>query len=402
MVKKLRTYLKEGFTYSGLEISESEKGEAYYLLELKKSKGELLITNKKELESLDALPSSIQKKYPIFLCINTSDILMKKVDFNNNTNVEAIVYQAFPNIDLNNFYYEVIQKEKSPVVTLSRRESVDSILRQLQELKVKISTFSLGVSALTNVIPYLEEETMIVSNHEINIINKTIESLTLAKAENKRLYKINGLELSSSYLLSFSQILGNLNQSARSTNFIEVTENLKWEFRNFRIFNQVLKFSLVFFIVLLLGNFFAYNSYHEEVGHLNAAMEATSSKKDELTFLDASVKRKQERVETLSKSSNSKATYYLDLFAQRIPTSILLSDIKYQPLAKPVRENKPILLEEGTMLVSGISKDVNAFSFWVEELEKEEWINSVETLDYDYAGKSTSNFLIEIGFHEDR
>lgn len=400
MVNKLRTYLKEGFTYSGLEISESEKGETYFLLELKKTKGELLITNKKELAGLDELPTTIQKKYPIFLCINTAGILTKKLEATNSTNADAIVNQAFPNIDLNNFYYEIIQQESNPIVTLSRKESVDSILGKLQELKVKISTFSLGVSAIENVIPYMEEQQVNVSNFEINLIDKNIAGLTTVEEVNKQLYTINGLELSSSYLLSFSQILGNLNQRIRSTNFEEVTENLQWQFKNFRIFNQVLKFALVFFVALLLGNFFVYNSYHEEVGQLNAAMEATSSKKDELTFLDASVKRKQERVETLSKSANSKATYYLDLFAQRIPTSILLSDIKYQPLAKPVRENKPILLEEGTLLVSGISKDVNDFSFWVEELEKEEWINSVETLDYDYAGKSTSNFLIEIGFHE--
>ena len=79
----------------------------------------------------------------------------------------------------------------------------------------------------------------------------------------------------------------------------------------------------------------------------------------------------------------------------------MLSEIKYQPLAKPVRENKPILLEDGVLLVSGISKDVNDFSFWIEELEKYEWVTSAETLDYDYAGKTTSTFLIEIGFHED-
>lgn len=402
MVTKLRTYLKEGFTYSGLEISESEKGQAYFLLELKKSKGELLITNKKELASLEELPAFIQKKYPIFLCINTDDILTKKVEAPQATNAEAIVNQAFPNIDLNNFYYEIIQLSNNPIVTLSRKESVDSILKKLQDLKVKISTFSLGVSAIENVIPYLEETTLNVSNFEINLIDKNIASLVSVEEVNKQLYTINGLELSSSYLLSFSQILGNLNQHASNTNFAEVTENLKWEFKNFRIFNQVLKIALAFFIALLLGNFFVYNSYHEEVGNLKAAMEATSSKKDELTFLDASVKRKQERVETLSNSSNSKATFYLDLFAQRIPTSILLSEIKYQPLAKPVRESKPILLENGTILVSGISKDVNAFSFWVEDLEKQEWINSVETLDYDYAGKSTSNFLIEIGFNEDK
>lgn len=401
MVTKLRTYLKEGFTYSGLEITESETGERYFLLELKKSKGELVITNKKELTSLEELPKSIQKKYPIFLCINTKNILTKKVAAVNGTDANSIVNQAFPNIDLNNFYYEIIQQTSGPIVTLSRKESVDTILKKLQELKIKISRFSLGVSPLENVAPYLEENEILLSNLQVQLSDKVITNITPVESENKQLYTVNGLELSSSYLLPFSAILGNLNNSLSSTNFEAVTDNLKWEFKNFRIFNQVMKIALAFFIALLLGNFFVYNAYHEDVGQLNAAMEATSSKKDELTFLDASVKRKQERVETLSNSSNSKATYYLDLFAQNIPNSILLSEIKYQPLAKPVRENKPILLEDGVLLVSGISKDVNDFSFWIEELEKYEWVTSAETLDYDYAGKTTSNFLIEIGFHED-
>ncbi len=401
MVTKLRTYLKEGFTYVGLEITESQKGEAYFFLELKKSKGELLITNKKELKTLEELPALIQKRNPVFLCINTSNILSKRLEDAHTPHTDAMVNQAFPNLDLNNFYYQVAQAATQPIITIAKKATVDTILKRLQELKIMISSFSLGISALENVTPYLGEEQITVSNLQVGLTDHRITSIETDDTEHKQLYTINGLELSSSFLLAFSQILSNLKQGVTHTNFEEVSHRLNWEFKNFRIFNQVLKYALGFFIALLLINFFVYNSYHEEVGRLNAAMDATSSKKDELTFLDASVKRKQERVETLSNSSNSKATYYLDLFAQHIPNSILLSEIKYQPLAKPVRENKPIILEDGTLLVSGISKDVNEFSFWLEALEKYEWVSSAETLDYDYAGKTTSNFLIEIRFHED-
>jgi len=102
---------------------------------------------------------------------------------------------------LNNFYYEIIQQESTPIVTLSRKESVDTILGKLQELKVKISTFSLGVSAIENVIPYLDEQQVNVSNFEIGLIDKNIASLTNTEEVNKQLYTINGLELSSSYLV---------------------------------------------------------------------------------------------------------------------------------------------------------------------------------------------------------
>ena len=90
------------------------------------------------------------------------------------TNAEAIVNQAFPNIDLNNFYYEIIQLSNNPIVTLSRKESVDSILKKLQDLKVKISTFSLGVSAIENVIPYLEETGLLLEVDWLYILRKRL------------------------------------------------------------------------------------------------------------------------------------------------------------------------------------------------------------------------------------
>lgn len=400
MFAKLGTYLKEGFAYTGLEIAGSEGGEVFSLLELKKSKNELVITNKKKLNHWNELPEHIPKNNLLFLCINTTNVLVKKIENTNTTNPEAIVNQAFPNLDLNNFYFEIIQSEVAPIVSISKKESIDTVIEKLKELKVKIFRFSLGISAIPNVMPYMENGPILVSNRQLHFEDKNIIDIGSISSHVEQQYHINGLALSSGHMLSFSQILGHMNQKPHITNFETVSENLKWAFKNYRIFNQFLKYSLAFFVTLLLSNFFVYSFYHEKVGELNAAMAATSSQKEALTILNASVKRKQERVETLSASSNSKTTYYLDLFAQNIPPSILFNEIKYQPLTKPLRESKPIILEEGILMVSGISKDVTVFSFWVAELEKYSWINSVETLDYDYISKDTSNFLIEIAFHE--
>lgn len=402
MIGKLRTYLKEGFTYNGLEISETEGKASYFLLKLKKSKDELVLTDKIELEDLGGLPNSIKKNSSIFLCINTSTILTKKVEGVNSNNPEAIVSQAFPGLDLNKYYYQVFARSSESIVTISNKEPIDAFLLKLKDLKIQVSKFSLGISAIENILPYLESGTVSISNKQLVLKNGGIDEISASSTQSEQQYSVNGLELSNFHLLSFAQILGHLSGKVHTTNFEDVCAGLQWESKNHRIFNQVLKYSLAFFIVLLLANFFIYDIYHEKVGELNAAMDATSSQKDELTLLGESVQRKQERVETLTASANSKATYYLDLFAKNIPTSILLTGIKYQPLAKPVRETKPIMLEEETMLVSGISKSVNDFSFWIEELERSGWINSVETLDYDYISKDTSNFLLEIGFYEDR
>lgn len=401
MIGKLRTYLKEGFTYFGLEITGPEENRSYFLMELHKDKTKLLIKTKEKLNGLHELSQFLKRKDPLFLCINTPNILTKIADIENNS-VEAMVNHAFPNIDLNGIYYQIIQSSTNPIVTISKKTSVDTLLKEIDELQLLVFEISLGISPMESILPYLEEESVHASNHELQISDKSIVEIKKGVPENNLLYTINGLELSSSHLLPFAQILGNLRQKTNTSNFGEMNEGLRNGLKNYRIFDQVLKFALLFFIVMLLANFLMYNHHHEEVGKLNEVLAATSSQKEELTLLDESVKRKQERVETLSASVNSRATYYLDLFAQHIPKSILLSEIKYQPLAKPVRQEKPIMLEEEVLLVSGISKNVDAFSLWIEELEKQDWVNSVETLDYNYVGKTTSNFLIEIGFHEDR
>ncbi len=401
MINKLRTYLREGFTYSGLEVSEIEGKESYFLLKLKKSKNELVLTDKIVLDRLDGLPKLIKKNSSIFLCINTSSMLTKKVEGANIKNPEALVNQAFPNLDQSNFYYEVFSQDNESVITISKKENVDSLLSKLKDLKVQVSRFSLGVSALGNLLPYLDSPTIALSNRKLILENHRITELEPISPQEENAININGLELSNSHVLSFGQILGHLGGKEHSTNFEEVCAALKWGAKNQRIFGQVLKYALAFFLLLLLSNFFVYDFYHSKVSELNAAMASTSSQKEVLTLLGESVQKKQERVETLSNSSNSRATYYLDLFAQQIPNSILLTDIKYQPLAKPVRESKPIILEEQTLSVSGISRNVNDFSFWIEELERYNWVHTVETLEYDYVSKDTSSFLLEIGFYED-
>lgn len=105
-------------------------------------------------------------------------------------------------------------------------------------------------------------------------------------------------------------------------------------------------------------------------------------------------------MELYTATTNSKATQQLDEIALEIPESVLLDQINYQPLEKTIKEGKPIQLNRGTVMVSGISKDIESFSEWVGILEKKVWIQSVETLDYDYLTNDTSNFLLKIKYDE--
>ena len=401
MFNKLRTYLSEGLTYSGLEIFESDGQEVYHLLELGNHKNEFHITNRKKFNNLSKLQGELRKNVPLFLTINSSKVLTKKMESTLGVNnPEALVNHAFPNLDLNNFYYEIIQVPDNPIVTISKKDHVDDILQRLSKLKIQVFTFSLGICSLPSVLKYMDSKTINASNFCLTTDTKNISSVSVSNNHNELEYHINGLDISSNYLLTFSHIIRHLSNLESICNFEAGIKKLKSEFWNHRFFNLGIKISLTFFIVLLLTNFFAFDHYQDKVDELNQAIASTRIQKEQVTQLNLSVTQKEERVNTLTASPNSRSTYYLDEFAQITPNSVLLNGIKFQPLSKPVRETKPVLLEKNKLLVSGISKSASDFSFWVEEMEKKDWITFVETLDYDYISKDTSKFLIEIGIHE--
>lgn len=401
MFQNLLTYLKEGDTYLGLEISEIQGEETYTLLEVKNSKGELVISSENRVSDIKDLKTHIKTKVPVLLSINTPNIVAKIIDINGSPTAEALVNEAFPDLDTDNFYYEIAQQERRPLISVAKKAYIDDILIRLGDEKVKPVRFSLGIGPMEKIAPYLNSTEVCTGHQKLMLENGFITKLSTAVEPCVRDHEINGLIVNSSHLLAFSHIVAYLDQSPGGTNFKETNDTFRSEFQNRRVFNLVLRSGLLFFMGLLSVNFFVFNHYHDKVGNLGAIVASSTSQRDNLIRLESAVERKKERFETLTGAANSKSTHYLDELAKNLPPTILLDGIRYQPLAKPVRESKPIAILKNRVLVSGISKDGKGFSDWLEELENAVWISNVETLDYDYISKESSSFSIKILFHED-
>ncbi|MEP2239657.1 MAG: hypothetical protein ABJI22_14915, partial [Maribacter sp.] len=316
---------------------------------------------------------------------------------NSNTSLEAaLVNEAFPNIDIKTFYWEIIQKSKKSIISISRKEFVDSILIKLSQSKITPFQISLGVSSIEEIIQYTDVEFLHLNSQNLKLDNGEIIEIQSDTINQEVFYEINELKLSNFNLLIFGQILSYLNGSKRFTNFSDQNQNLENQLINERIFNSIGKFALAFFGIILLVNFIFYNHYFSKTNELKSSLLAGDSQKENLIKLENIVKNKQDKINTISNSSNSKSTFYLDNIAQSVPHTILLRTIDYQPLIKNIQKDKPITFSENFILISGLSNDNNEFSRWIEKLEKNEWIKSIETLDYDFVSDNSSDFSIEI------
>lgn len=394
--------LTEGSLYNGLEIAQSEHGETYRLLKLKKSKKELSVHSYFELGSLEEVVEHMNTNAPLFLCVDTANVLSKQLENIPSGQDAALVNEAFPNLDTGNMYWELTQKSSLPIVTIARKEYIDSLLEELEKCNIHPFQISLGLSSINSIIPYIVEKEIRLAKYVLQLNDSSTVTISRCEGRFEPIdYMINGLSISNRYLLGFAQILGYIGRMESIGNLNGLNDQFNSSFKNKRLFRRVGRGSLLFFVVMLVINFLFYNHYFEKVDNLNSELLANGSKKEQLLQLDATVQKKQERVELYTLVSGSKATLYLDRFAQKVPGSVTLEQLNFQPLEKTVQKNKPIELNHGVLSVSGVSRDINAFSKWITDLETFEWIQNVETSDYDYLDNKTSRFLLKIEFHED-
>ncbi len=401
MLDRIKTYANEGFLYYGLEVCEHANGLRFHLVQVQQKKQELVILEEASFVTLHELANTIQKELPFFLTVHTKEVLTKLVASTHTDTIEAVVHTSFPNLDFTNFYYEVVRTKEQLLISICRKEQLDSFLEELAGLQLKVVAISLGFSPISNSAPYLPMGKVLVSNKELVIENEKVSAVNPNSGDENRTYTINGLAVKSTHLLGFSSILGHLLKSTDADgNLQDAKAHLRSDFTNKRHFKLLLRSSLVFILGLLFVNFLIFNHYYEKVGAIEEALAVNDANKEQLLRLKAEVKRKEDRLNAVLAMANSRTSLFLDQLVQSLPGSLVLNDVQYQPLQKPIRASKPVLLINNSMIVSGQASDNSDFYSWIAALEKLAWIDHVETTDYDYSSRNSSDFSIKITINE--
>lgn len=406
MLKYFLTYVNEGSIYYGLEISENLGDLSFHLLEIQRKKQELFIVSEESHATLKDAIGKLKKNASVFLVINTGQILTKISEPSKTISAEALVHNAFPNLDFNTFYYELTKTNENLLISISLKEYVNTFLNTLIALNVNVVNFSLGVSPITSVTEFLQDGKTKISNAQLVMIDNMIEKVFPAldkENQGTSTYDVNGIKVKNNFLLSFSGILKHfIGLDDSFSNFIDRTSDFKKEFRNKRYFTILLKSSLALILGALLINFLFFSYYLDQVETLQENLAVNNVNKNQLVKLKEDVREKEERIEAILSTSNSRATLVIDKIVQEIPLSIILSELEYQPLIKPLRDGKEVEVRQNTIILSGQARESKEYYTWVESLEKLPWIGHIETTDYDYENKNTSNFSLEIEIDEKR
>ena len=402
MVNQLKTYLTFGNRFCGVEHTVQNGKDIIFSTLLKKSKKTIDVSDTFKETSLETLTSRLPKKQHIFLVINNDNVLTKRLE-STQTDVTKLVYGAFPNINLEDFYFEVITHGKVHFVSICRKAYIETLLETYKAQGIPIINLSLGSLVVSGLCNFINSEHITTSNAKISMAQGMINAIDKTSIQETIDYHINGLQINSNHLLSLAGALDLILQHNISiTNAGTLQQSLKNNYAHTRFYTLFLKFTAIFILGLLLINFFVFNHYFNAVNALQQTSQVNEAAKQKVLELNEQVSKSEKMVEDMLKSSTSKSSFYANAIIGSLPHSILLSELNYQPVLKRIKTGQSIEINQNTILVSGASNNSDLFSKWMADLETIDWINHVGILSYEDVSKSVSNFSIKLNITNDQ
>jgi len=401
MISEIVSYLKFGNRFYAVEQTQLNGNNQYYGIILKKTKKELDIESNFNTQTIEELKTRIPKNKPIVLVINTDSILTKQVTSKNNDSLK-LVHVAFPNIKVEDFYYEVLTQDENHFVSICRKSYVNELLDNYTSNNLTVLDFTLGNLISSSISNFIESDKIQSSNASISITEGSIIDIKTEVISSEATYKINGLDITNNQLLSFAAALNFVIKSQNlQSSFDDTKKKLSDTFKQKQFANQFLKTSLLSLFIILLVNFLFFNHYYNKVNSLRETALLLEASKTKMISLNEKVQRTEKMAKDILKTSSSKSSFYVNTLINNLPESILLQELNYQPLLKKIKEDKVIESDKNTILITGQTNKSILFSQWVSKLEASNWVSSVDILNFEDLSKSSSTFTVKINMKDD-
>lgn len=386
-------FLSKIVTHSSIQvigINLEEDVISYTLILIQKKKFNISILKKETFLNFEELTLILDTKIPIILNIDGKGILNKKIDFDNEQDVNW-----YKNIKLETLHYTSSKIENVTFLSFTRKNLIDewvakfSIL-QFQVLDVYTGSFICSLLAKNIDKTSITTTQLIIHFEENNLVN-----FTRNENKEKKSYKIGDDILESNYLQLYASVIHFFIpiESIEKSN-ADVLNVEEYTFQ--KAFNYLGIFMLGFYLILLLISYFGINHFstkNAELNYRNVYSNQVFKKLDDLE------KQKNNKLKILSETgltSNNFLTFYAYEINKNTLSGIQLSELKVNPLEAEMKMGKKVLLLNKAILISGQAQNEVVFNNWIENLKKMKWIKKFEISSIEINKKNWMQFQIKI------
>lgn len=408
MLDTLTRNIKWGKTFCCVEHSGGERPEVL-LITTRATKGELEINSLHTFETVGQVCEALPQKQHLHLVVSSEQVLFRVFESNQETSNDNIVLQAFPNLDLSLFYYDIVKNRSKSLVFICRKDYIAEIIASYNKRNIFVVSWSIGTSVLDILIPYIDEQVIHTNNYAVKIQNDTqstissikdnqVADLAFAKTEITTFtYQIEDIVISSKHILGLAGAFAvfSSQRATECTNSSERQQEANASYLQHQFFSKGIIVALGILFTVFLVNFLVYSYYYDKVEELSGIATVNQSQKKLLIKKEASVNEKQKLYEDVIRSSSSRSSFYIDQLIEVMPDEIQLEELAYQPLERTPKPEKVILLLEKTISIKGITPSTPLVTQWITNIENLEFTDKVFIKDFATSNGETQ-FLIEM------
>lgn len=345
--------------------------------------------------SKENLKKQIDTKLPIVIGITTKQVLTKSITDFKKEEVDAS--QSFPNINPEDFYIERLYTKQDCFITICRKKAVDNVIKDYQELGFQILSFFLGNSYINELVPFISNSEVFTTNRKAIFNEEELSFLHTTTEPTVENYTIGDEIVPSRYVIPLSQALYFLNtRSEIQSNTVNLNKNLLDTYiQNRYVKNGSIALLGILFLFLIINSIVFSNTF-KQLETFKQREQLFSSQKGAIEQMETELHQKENFVNSIQKTGFSSSSLIVSLIVEKIPHTVSLTILKYQPLKKTVRLKKPILLKEGEISISGKTVDKDAFFTWIKEVSVLDSIGVVKVDDFQDISAKSALFQVSV------
>ena len=340
-------------------------------------------------ESMEEILKKSDKTVPFIIHLRGAGILVRSVENAPNYKERLLVSGRE-----DEFYFNSYELSGSILVSFARKNIIDEFLRPIEAVKGFIWALYIGPS----ILPFkLKKLSTIQSDYVLSF--PTSDQVILSKNEQELTEKqtlTTYLEAIIRYTFQKVNHPDPFHQAIDKETFKKTRSNYK-DYRQFRVIGLSI---LAFFLVTLTINYFLVN-------HLNQVVvdyeQEIAGYQDNFAIIDRTKQEKQRKLILFQNSgmqSGNLLSFYADEVGSTVPKEIQFTEMELFPLTQQLKPKHKVETDNSRITIQGITLNSKILDDWMEALEKKEWVQSVEVINYSRLDDRNSIFHITIHIRE--
>ncbi|SRX75254.1 PilN domain-containing protein [Aequorivita antarctica] len=366
--------------FYSIHVHISEKETVYHVLRLKKKQSKITILEQESIYGIDQLFKKLQKDVPVILAFTGKKIISKIMAIEANY-IDKILF----NKDPEGYYILEYPKPTKTLVSLIRKDDLDSYINKILQKGYTVLDFSIGPFILESLAPLLMEPKKIqTTEFEYDLTNTLLSINDNAESNETQEIQVGEDIIYNTHILGFAGFLCFLNPDNIEKNYQTNIDAYSESFSYKKAFTVMGKGILVTFLILLSISYMVKSVYSQKSSEIQQEAMLNAQVLDQIATLKKDREYKTSIIANSSLGSKHELSFYIAQIAEGLPETILLEKLEVFPAKKPINPNEKIRIEPNIIEIEGVTPSNSSVTQWVELLNNYDWIKKVEVSSYAF------------------